>query len=65
MVRLPERQRKVIELLKQKGEITLAHLKEASPGMPERTLRKDVEDLRKAGLLIAQGEKKGRRYALR
>jgi predicted HTH transcriptional regulator len=60
--KLNERQRELIEVVKKKGEVVLSDYKKLFPDFAERTLRKDLEDLIKHGVLTPMGERKGRRY---
>lgn len=59
---LNERQIQAVKLVKKKGEIALADLKEDFADVAERTLNRDLQGLVKKGILKAQGQKKGRRY---
>ncbi|HJH26797.1 MAG TPA: transcriptional regulator [Methanophagales archaeon] len=61
---LNERQRGLIEVIKKKGEVALNDYKKLFPNFAERTLRNDLEDLVKHGVLTPRGERKGRRYIL-
>lgn len=62
---LNERQKIAIEFIKQHGMIALRHFRKMLPKVAERTLRKDLEDLVKMGIIRPVGEKKGRRYVLK
>jgi len=62
--KLNERQRELIEVIKKKGEVALSDYKKRFPNFAERTLRNDLEDLVKHGVLTPRGERKGRRYIL-
>jgi len=62
--KLNERQRELIEVIKKKGEVALSDYKKQFPNFAERTLRNDLEDLVKHGVLTPRGERKGRRYIL-
>lgn len=62
---LNERQKIAIEYIKQSGMIMLRDFKRISPIVAERTLRKDLDDLVKIGLIKPVGEKKGRRYVFK
>jgi len=62
--KLNERQRELIEVVKKKGEVALSDYKKLFPNFAERTLRNDLEDLVKHGVLTPMGERKGRRYIL-
>ena len=61
---LNERQMKAVKLIKEKGLIRLADLKEFYPVVADRTLNRDIQALVDKGILKAQGEKKGRRYGI-
>lgn len=62
--KLNDRQKRLIELIKKKGEIAFKDYKGIFLNIAERTLRKDLEDLVKLKVLSATGEKKGRKYQL-
>lgn len=55
---------KAVKLIKGKGLIRLADLKEFYPDVADRTLNRDIQALVDKGILKAQGEKKGRRYGI-
>jgi len=59
---LNKRQRRAVKLVKKKGEIALADLKENFADVGERTLRRDLQALVEKGILKAHGTKKGRKY---
>jgi len=59
---LNERQTEAIRLVKEKGLIALADLKEKFSNITERTLNRDLQLLVKKGILKAHGKKKGRKY---
>ncbi|MFH1902123.1 MAG: ATP-binding protein [Candidatus Omnitrophota bacterium] len=59
---LNERQAQAIRLVKEKGFIALADLKQGFTDIAERTLNRDLQALVKKGILKAQGKKKGRKY---
>ena len=61
---LNERQMKAVKLIKEKGLIRLADLKEFYPDVADRTLNRDIQALVDKGILKAQGKKKGRRYGI-
>ncbi|MFH1867967.1 MAG: ATP-binding protein [Candidatus Omnitrophota bacterium] len=58
------RQVRAVKLVKEKGEIALADLKEEFSDVAERTLSRDLQALVKKGILKAHGTKKGRKYGL-
>ena len=62
---LNERQKKAIKYLKEDKEITLSKFRILYPEIADRTLRKDLEDLVKAGIVEPVGEKRGRKYVLK
>ena len=62
---LNERQKIAIEFIKQYGMIALRGFKKISPQVAERTLRKDLGDLVKMGIIKPLGEKKGRKYVFK
>ncbi|KAF5434006.1 ATP-dependent DNA helicase RecG [Candidatus Methanophagaceae archaeon] len=62
---LNERQKKAIKYLKENKEITLSKFRIISPEISDRTLRKDLEDIVKVGLVKPVGEKRGRKYVLK
>ncbi len=59
---LNQRQVQAVKLVKEKGLISIADLKLIYTGVSERTLNRDLQVLVEKGVLVAQGEKKGRRY---
>jgi len=60
---LNERQTQAIKLVKEKGLIALADLKEKFADIAERTLNRDLQSLVEKGILKARGKKKGRKYS--
>lgn len=62
---LNERQNIAIEFIKQYGMITLRDFKKISHKVADRTLRKDLDDLVKIGIIKPVGEKKGRKYVFK
>lgn len=62
---LNERQKKAIKYLKENKEITLSKFRILYPENSDRTLRKDLEDIVKAGIVKPVGEKRGRKYVLK
>ena len=62
---LNERQKKAIKYLKENKEITLSKFRVLHPEISDRTLRKDLDDIVKAGIVKPVGEKRGRKYVLK
>jgi ATP-dependent DNA helicase RecG len=62
---LNERQKKAIKYLKENKEITLSKFRILYPELSDRTLRKDLDDIVKAGIVKSVGEKRGRKYVLK
>ena len=62
---LNERQKKAIEYLKENKEITLSKFRVLYPEISDRTMRKDLADIVKAGIMKPVGEKRGRKYVLK
>ena len=62
---LNERQKKAIKYLKENKEITLSKFRILYPEISDRTLRKDLDDIVKAGIVKSVGEKRGRKYVLK
>jgi len=54
-----------IKYLKENKEITLSKFRIIYPEILDRTLRKDLEDIVKAGIMKPVGEKRGRKYVLK
>jgi len=51
--------------VKEKGSINLSSLKTVVPGVSEKTLYRDLQNLVKKGIFAEIGEKKGRKYELK
>ena len=54
-----------IKYLKENKEITLSKFRIIYPEISDRTLRKDLDDIVKAGIVKSVGEKRGRKYVLK
>ncbi len=63
--KINERQKIAMEFIKQSGMIALRDFKKILPKVAERTLRKDLNDLVKIGIIKPVGEKKGRIYVFK
>lgn len=61
-MRLNDRQKKAVALVKERGSISLMDLKVLFSNVNERTLNRDLQALVKKKVLKARGEKKGRHY---
>ena len=61
---LNERQVQAVLRAKQGGEISIATLKGLIPGVSEKTIYRDLQNLVELGVLKRSGEKKGSRYVL-
>jgi len=61
---LNERQIKAVMYAKEKGSINISSFKSLVPDVSEKTLYRDLQELRNKGILTELGEKKGRRYEL-
>jgi len=59
------RQEKILEILKEKGRAQVWELNKIFPELSKRTLRRDVEQLYKEGLIERRGEKNATFYELR
>ncbi|MCH8741606.1 DeoR family transcriptional regulator [Patescibacteria group bacterium] len=59
------RQEKILEILKEKGRAQVWELNKIFPELSKRTLRRDVEQLYKEGLIERKGEKNTTFYELR
>ncbi len=59
---LNERQKKVLELLSLRGEITVDEIMKKIKGVSERTLRRDMNKLGDMGFCIKEGNTKGSKY---
>lgn len=62
---LNERQKKILEILKEKEKIQVRQVKEFFPQVSKRTLRRDFERLVKEGLIERLGEKINTFYQLK
>jgi predicted HTH transcriptional regulator len=60
-----ERQKKILEILKEKGEIQVGQVKEFFPNVSKRTLRRDFQSLVKKGIIERIGEKNKTFYQLK
>jgi ATP-dependent DNA helicase RecG len=61
---LNERQIKAVLFIKEHGNITISECSLLIPEVTDKTLQRDLNDLVKGGFLIAEGEKRGRKYKL-
>jgi Fic family protein len=59
---LNDRQQRVLAFLKEKKKARIGEVDEAFPDYSRNTLKKDLAELVKEGLLIRTGERKGARY---
>lgn len=59
------RQGKIIEFLKAKGQAQVWQLKQVFPEVSKRTLRRDFEDLLEQGLVERMGERNGTFYRVK
>ncbi len=62
---LNERQKKILEILKEKGKIQVWQVKDAFPETSKRTLRRDFQKLWKLGLIERVGSKNNTFYTLK
>lgn len=62
---LNERQKKILEILKEKGKIQVWQIKEVFPEISKRTLRRDCQNLWKKGFVERIGEKNNTFYKLK
>jgi predicted HTH transcriptional regulator len=60
-----ERQKKILEILKEKGKIQVGQVKEFFPNVSKRTLRRDFQSLVKKGIIERIGEKNKTFYQLK
>jgi Fic family protein len=60
-----ERQKKILEILKEKGKIQVGQVKEFFPNVSKRTLRRDFQSLMKKGIIERIGEKNKTFYQLK
>ena len=59
---LNDRQNKVIEYLKEKGEVTPKELKKIIPSVSTRTIRRDMDKLAEMKLVVQKGSTKSTYY---
>lgn len=52
-----ERQKKILEILKEKGQLQVWQVKQVFPEVSKRTLRRDFESLLKQGIIERRGER--------
>lgn len=64
LTELNERQKKILEILKEKEKIQVWQIKEIFPQVSKRTLRRDFQDLYKKGIIERVGEKTNTFYKL-
>jgi len=62
---LNERQILTVMYVMEKGSTNLSSLKTVVPGVSEKTLYRDLQNLVKKGVFTEIGEKKGRKYELK
>jgi len=62
---LNEWQIKAVMYVKERTSINLSSFRNLVPGVSEKTLYRDLQDLVKKDILIEVGVKKGRRYELK
>ena len=60
---LNERQMQAVQLVKERGAISVIDLKQIFAGVTRKTLYRDLQILVEKGILKAQGTTKGRRYS--
>jgi predicted HTH transcriptional regulator len=60
-----ERQKKILEILKEKGKVQVGQVKEFFPNVSKRTLRRDFQSLMKKGIIERIGEKNKTFYQLK
>jgi len=60
-----ERQKKILEILKEKRKIQVGQVKEFFPNVSKRTLRRDFQSLLKKGIIERIGEKNKTFYQLK
>jgi predicted HTH transcriptional regulator len=60
-----ERQKKILEILKEKGKVQVGQVKEFFPNVSKRTLRRDFQSLVKKGIIERIGEKNKTFYQLK
>ena len=59
---LNDRQEKILNVLKEKGEVTIDDLRSEVGSVSERTLRRDMKRLEELGLSRKEGSTKGSKY---
>jgi DNA-binding HxlR family transcriptional regulator len=59
-----ERQKKILEVLKEKGQAQVGEIKEIFPDVSKRTIRRDFRQMLKMGLIKRIGEKNKTFYTL-
>jgi Fic family protein len=64
-VSMNERQRKILEILKEKGQAQVWELKDIFPEVSKRTVRRDFKEMLKQGLIERIGEKNETFYRLK
>ena len=64
MEKLSDRQKKVIEFLKQYKKITIKDYKNMYPTLTDKTAYRDLKDIEEKNIIKAVGKKKGRYYVL-
>lgn len=62
---LNERQIIAVLFIKEKGKASLSDLKNVIPDVSEKTIQRDMELLMTMKIIIAEGEKKGKKYKLK
>lgn len=60
---LNERQTRAIELIKDRGSISLADLQKIYKSITRKTLYRDLQSLVEQDVLKAHGDRKGRKYS--
>ena len=63
-VGLNERQIKAVQLIKERGHISLMDIQMVYRGITRKTLYRDLQSLVEKGVLKVQGDRKGRKYSL-
>jgi len=61
---IPERQTKILEILKEKGKAQVWEIKQIFPQVTKRTLRRDFDNLLKQGKIERIGERNATSYRL-
>jgi len=65
VIHVNERQRKILEILKEREKIQVGQVKEFFPNVSKRTLRRDFQKLVKKGIIERIGEKNNTFYKLK